>query len=88
MRSQDGKQNPANLKGSDCEITVIGLFCFEAFNHTKLKEETKTSLGIDLGKAQKTQIRQGKFTAFVDGKEYSCRVKDLDVAAETRVKFL
>ena len=67
---------------NDCEITVIGLFCFEAFNKTKLKEEMCTRLGIDLDKVEKTQIRQGKFTAFTDGKEYSCKVKDLDGAAE------
>ena len=69
------------LKG-ECEIIVIGLFCFEAFNKAKLKEEIKMRLGIDLDKVEKTQIRQGKFTAFADGKEYSCKVKDLDVAAE------
>ncbi|HEX7483386.1 MAG TPA: Coenzyme F420 hydrogenase/dehydrogenase, beta subunit C-terminal domain [Candidatus Bathyarchaeia archaeon] len=67
---------------NDCEITVIGLFCFEAFNRTKLKEEMCARLGIDLDKVVKTQIHQGKFTAFADGKEYSCKVKDLDGAAE------
>jgi coenzyme F420-reducing hydrogenase beta subunit len=67
---------------NECEITVIGLFCFEAFNKTKLKEEMLTGLGIDLDKVEKTQIRQGKFIAFADGKEYSCKVKDLEGAAE------
>jgi coenzyme F420-reducing hydrogenase beta subunit len=68
---------------SECEITVIGLFCYEAFKRTKLKEEMCARLGIDLDKVAKTQIRQGKFTAITDGKEYSCKVKDLDGAAET-----
>jgi coenzyme F420-reducing hydrogenase beta subunit len=67
---------------NDCEVTIIGLFCFETFNNAKLKEEIRTRLGVDLDKAQKTQVRQGKFTAFVEGKEYSCKVKDLDQAAE------
>jgi coenzyme F420-reducing hydrogenase beta subunit len=67
---------------NECEITVIGLFCFEAFNKTKLKEEVCTRLGIDLDKVEKTQIRQGKFTAFTLGKEYNCKVNDLDCAAE------
>ena len=67
---------------NDVEITIIGLFCFEAFNNAKIKEEAKKLLGVDLDRAQKTQVRQGKFTAFVDGKEYSCKVKDLDTAAE------
>ena len=66
----------------DCEITIIGLFCFEAFNSAKLKEEIKARLGVDLDKVEIAQVRQGKFTAFVDGKEYACRVKDLDTAAE------
>jgi coenzyme F420 hydrogenase subunit beta len=39
-------------------------------------------LGIDLDKVEKTQIRQGKFTALTEGKEYSCKVNDLDCAAE------
>ena len=26
---------------NDCEITIIGLFCFEAFNRAKIKAETK-----------------------------------------------
>jgi coenzyme F420 hydrogenase subunit beta len=67
---------------NECEITVIGLFCFEAFNKTKLKKEMCTRLGIDLDKVEKTQIRHGKFMAFIDGKEYSCKVNDLDCAAE------
>jgi coenzyme F420-reducing hydrogenase beta subunit len=67
---------------NDFEITIIGLFCFEAFNGTKIKEEVKTRLGVDLDRAQKTQVRQGKFSAFVDGKEYSCKVKDLAAATE------
>jgi coenzyme F420-reducing hydrogenase beta subunit len=67
---------------NESEITIIGLFCFEDFNKTKLKEEMCSRLGIDLDNVEKTQIRQGKFTAFTDGKEYSCKVNDLDCAAE------
>jgi coenzyme F420 hydrogenase subunit beta len=72
---------------NDCEITIIGLFCFEAFNSAKLKEEVKTRLAVDLDEAQKTEVRQGKFTVLIDGKEYSCRVKDLDNAAEKVCHF-
>lgn len=70
------------LLKNECEITVIGLFCFEAFDKTKLKEEMCSRLGIDLDKVEKTQIRHGKFTALTEGKEYSCNVNDLDCAAE------
>jgi coenzyme F420-reducing hydrogenase beta subunit len=72
---------------NDCEITVIGLFCFEAFNSTKLRQEVKTRLGVDLDKAEKTQIRQGKFTARIDGKEYSCKVRELEGAAEKACRY-
>jgi coenzyme F420-reducing hydrogenase beta subunit len=72
---------------NDCEITIIGLFCFEAFNNAKLKKEVKKRLGIDLDKAQKTQVKQGKFMVSVDGKEHSCRVKDLDEASEEVCRF-
>jgi coenzyme F420 hydrogenase subunit beta len=71
----------------DCEITIIGLFCFEAFNCAKIKEEVKSQLGVDLDKAQKTQVKYGKFTAVVDGKEYSCKVNDLDAAAEKVCRY-
>ncbi len=66
----------------DAEIVIIGLFCLENFSHDKLKEETKRLLGVDIDKAKKTQIRQGKFTVQLEGKEYSCRVKDLGKAVE------
>ncbi len=74
------------VKGA-CEVTIIGLFCFEAFNPAKLKEDVKAGLGVDLDRAEKTQIRQGKFTATVDSKEYSCRVKDLHGAVEKACLF-
>jgi coenzyme F420-reducing hydrogenase beta subunit len=72
---------------NDCEITIIGLFCTEAFNCAKIKEEVKSQLGVDLDKAQKTQVKYGKFTAVVDGKEYSCKVNDLDAAAEKVCRY-
>ncbi len=64
------------------EITIIGLFCFEAFDYEKLKEETQRLLGVDLDKAEKTQIHKGKYIVQVDGKEYSCKVRDLHKAVE------
>jgi coenzyme F420-reducing hydrogenase beta subunit len=72
---------------NECEITVIGLFCFEAFNKIKLKDEVGGRLDIDLDKVENTQIRQGKFTAFTHGKEHSCKVNDLDCAAEKACLF-
>jgi coenzyme F420-reducing hydrogenase beta subunit len=70
-----------------CEATVIGLFCSEAFNADKLKQEVKARLGVDLDRAAKTQIRHGKFTAQTDDKDFSCRVKDLEAAAEKACRY-
>jgi coenzyme F420 hydrogenase subunit beta len=64
------------------ELTLLGLLCFEAFNYEKLKEAIKRLLAIDLDRADKTQIRKGIFTIWVDGKENSLKVKELSAAAE------
>jgi coenzyme F420-reducing hydrogenase beta subunit len=66
----------------EIEVTVIGLFCFEAFNYANLKQETQRILGVDIDRAQKTQIRKGKFIVHLAGTEYSCKVKDLEKAVE------
>jgi coenzyme F420-reducing hydrogenase beta subunit/Na+-translocating ferredoxin:NAD+ oxidoreductase RnfD subunit len=66
----------------DLELTIIGLFCFEEFEYEKLKEETTRLLGVNLDLAEKTQIRKGKYTLRVDGKEKSVRVKELNNAVE------
>ena len=71
----------------DYQITILGLFCFEAFNLAKLKEEVKEQLGIDLDKVDKTQVRQGKFLVQVDGKEYGFKVKNLEDATEKACSF-
>jgi coenzyme F420-reducing hydrogenase beta subunit len=63
-------------------LTIIGLFCFEEFKYEKLKEETKRLLGVDLGRAEKTQIRKGKYIVHVDGKENSVSVKELNNVVE------
>lgn len=66
----------------DLAITIVGLFCFEAFDYDKLKEETKRFLGVDLDKAEKTQIQKGKFIVQIDGKEYSAKVKEFHDAIQ------
>ncbi len=71
----------------DLEITVIGLFCFEAFNTAKLKEIVKRVLNVDLDRAERTQIRKGKFYVHVDGQEFSCKIRELDQAVEKGCRF-
>ena len=75
-----------NLKKTS-QIIIIGLFCFEAFNQAKLKEDTKVRFGVNLDKADKIQVRQRRFLMLAEGKEYSCRVKDLDSAAEKACSY-
>jgi coenzyme F420-reducing hydrogenase beta subunit len=69
-------------KYPDLEITIVGLFCFEAFDYDKLKEETTKLLGVDLDKAEKTQIHKGKFIVTIDGKDYSAKVKEFSNAIQ------
>jgi coenzyme F420 hydrogenase subunit beta len=66
----------------DLELTIIGLFCYEEFNYWKLKAETKRLLNVDLDRAEKTQIRKGKYIVRVDGKDSSVSVKELSGAVE------
>lgn len=68
--------------GSECNLTLIGLFCFEAFNSGRLKEEIQRRLGVDIDGVDKTQVRQGRFIVDVSGNTGSCSVKELDNAAE------
>jgi coenzyme F420-reducing hydrogenase beta subunit/Na+-translocating ferredoxin:NAD+ oxidoreductase RnfD subunit len=70
---------------SDCpdlELTIIGLFCYEDFNYRILKSEVQRLLNVDLDKAEKTQIRKGKFIVRIDGQESSVPVKELSAAVE------
>jgi coenzyme F420 hydrogenase subunit beta len=66
----------------DLELSVIGLFCYECFDYEKLKAETMRLLSVDLDRAEKTQIHQGKFIVQLDGKEKSISVKELNEAVE------
>jgi coenzyme F420-reducing hydrogenase beta subunit/Na+-translocating ferredoxin:NAD+ oxidoreductase RnfD subunit len=68
----------------DLELTILGLFCYEEFNYEKLKEATMSLLGVDLDRAEKTQIHKGKYIVQVDGEEKSVSVKKLNEAVEDR----
>jgi len=69
-------------KYPNLEITIVGLFCFEAFDYEKLKEATQQILGIDLDCAEKTQIHSGKFIVQVDGIEHSAKIKEFHDAIQ------
>ena len=71
----------------DLQLTIVGLFCFEAFDYDKLKVAVQKQMGVDLDRAEKTQIHKGKFIATVEGKEYAVAVKDLGAAQEHGCNF-
>ena len=71
----------------DLQFTIVGLFCFEAFDYDKLKEAIQKTLNVDLDQAEKTQIHKGKFIATVKGKDYPVAVKDLSSAQEHGCNF-
>jgi coenzyme F420-reducing hydrogenase beta subunit/ferredoxin len=64
-------------KFPDAEIYLIGLFCFESFDYESLKSRVIELFGIDLDRSEKMQIARGKFIVAAEGKEYSCRVREL-----------
>jgi len=74
-------------KKPDLQLTLVGLFCFEAFDYEKLKAAIQKLLGIDLDSVEKTQIHKGKFIATVNGKDYSLPVRELGVAVEHGCPF-
>jgi len=72
------RQGYFNDKFPDAEIVLIGLFCFESFDYELLRNQIRELFGIDLDSAEKMQIARGKFIVTVEGKEYSCRVRELE----------
>ena len=74
-------------KYPDLQLTIVGLFCFEAFDYDKLKVAVQKQMGLDLDKVEKTQIHKGKFIVIAEGKDYAVAVKDLGAAQEHGCNF-
>lgn len=66
-----------NDEFADAEIFLLGLFCFESFDYRDLRTRAQELLGIDLAKADKIQIARGKYTVTIEGRDYSCSVREL-----------
>ncbi|MFA6371960.1 MAG: Coenzyme F420 hydrogenase/dehydrogenase, beta subunit C-terminal domain, partial [Methanothrix sp.] len=81
------RQGYFNEKFPDAEIFLIGLFCFESFDYESLKSRMGELFGIDLNRAEKMQIAKGRFIVAVDGKGYSCRVRELEDAVRAGCGF-
>lgn len=60
------------------ELTILGLFCLESFDYEGLKADTKSRFGVELDKADKTQISRGKYIVTAEGKDHSCDVRDME----------
>ncbi len=59
------------------EPILIGLFCFESFDYDGLSEFVGDRFGVELDRADSTQISHGKFIIGVNGETYSCAVGEL-----------
>jgi coenzyme F420 hydrogenase subunit beta len=88
-QARAAKQMEKKLKQRfpDLDITVFGLFCFEAFDAAKLKEEVKRVLNVDLDRAEQTEISKGKFIVYIEGQEFSCKIRELAPAAKKECHF-
>lgn len=62
----------------EAEVTLIGLFCFESFDHLGLKKHLQDTLAVDLDEAERIQITRGRFSIFIGGEERSCNISDLE----------
>ncbi len=76
-------QQSLRHEAPDVEVTVVGLFCYEAFNYERLKAETERLMGIDLDEAEDPQIQSGRFIVHFKGDAYSCNLKELASAVAT-----
>jgi coenzyme F420-reducing hydrogenase beta subunit len=73
--------------GKNCELTIIGLFCYQSFDYKKLKEELQNRLQINLDTVSSIQISQGKFTVKIGDGEVSSNAKDFCRASEPACSF-
>ena len=78
--ARHAKFSKSTEKHPDLQLTIVGLFCFEAFDYDKLKEAAQRLMGVDIDSAEKTQITKGKFIATVNGTDHTIAVKELSAA--------
>jgi len=72
---------------SDVELYIIGLFCFENFYYELLKPFVSEILDVDLGLADKIDVKKGKFVVYIEGEEKSCDVDELQGAVRASCVF-
>ncbi len=72
---------------SDVELYTIGLFCFENFSFDLLNLRVSEILEVDLGLADKIDVKKGKFVVYIEGEEKSCDVDELQEAVRESCVF-
>ena len=60
------------------ELTLLGLFCFESFDHRDLRSRIVEIMGVDLNDADRIQISRGNYIVAIGKEEYVCKVKELE----------
>jgi len=71
----------------EVELYTIGLFCFENFYYEVLKPLVSELLGVDLGLADKVEVKKGKFVVDVEGESKACEVGEMEKAVRTSCLF-
>lgn len=81
------KQGSLNGELVKAEITLIGLFCFESFDHRDLRERIIEIMGIDQDDANRVQISRGNYIVTIGNEDHSCKVKELHSAVREGCQF-
>ena len=71
----------------DVELYTIGLFCFENFYYELLRPIVSEILEVDLGRADKIEVKRGKFVVHIEGASKACEVKELESAVRGSCLF-
>jgi coenzyme F420 hydrogenase subunit beta len=71
----------------DVELYTIGLFCFENFYYEMLKPMVSEILEVDLGHADKIEVKKGKFVVHIAGESKACEVRELERAVRGSCLF-
>lgn len=69
------------------EIYAVGLFCFETFYYDLLKRLVSEVLGIELGDADKLDVKRGKFIVHIGGQQKACAVSELEPGVRVSCLF-
>lgn len=89
VRAVRKMQNQGYLKEEfpDAEIILLGLFCFESFDHRDLRDRIKEKLDVNMDDADRIQITKGSYVVSIGEENHSCSVKELESAVREGCQF-